>query len=255
MAADPQALVLTFLGEYLLGRGLAVASASVTDVLGRVGVSTQDGGAALARMVDRGLLRREHRGDREYLALTPRCAGILEDGRRRLRQTGPVNRDWDGTWTLLSLPPAEPDRAESRRALAWAGFGPLRPGLWLAAGTQDAGSAGYVFHARTAASTDVARMIRAAYDLDRLAARYEEFLARWGAEHGRPADPMAAKLRLVTDWLQIIRYDPRLPVQHLPADWPAIRAQDLFDHLDSQLLGPARAAAAVLLDTVPDPHH
>jgi phenylacetic acid degradation operon negative regulatory protein len=272
VTADPeppaqraQALMLTFLGEYLLGRDLCVYSRSVIDVLARVGVSEHATRSTLTRMVNGGLLRRQRHGQRMYFGLTERSGPILADGRQRLRHTGPVNRDWDGTWTLLgfSLPGSwQRERHVLRSQLAWAGFGPLQGGLWIAAGTQNVDQivAGLgpqaqvrVFHARTNHRTDVDEMIRDAYDLDGLATRYEEFLRRWQPTARRPpADPLAAKLRLVTDWLQIIRHDPRLPVQHLPAHWPAVPAQDLFHRLDTHLDQPARTTAADLLDTMPD---
>ena len=261
----PQALMLTFLGDYLLGRSLSVYSRSVIDVLARVGVSEHATRSTLTRMVNGDLLRRQRHGQRMYFGLTERSAGVLEDGRQRLRQNGAVNRDWDGTWTLLgfSLPGSwQRERHVLRSQLAWAGFGPLQGGLWIAAGTQDAAPivAGLglqthvrVFHARASSLTDVDEMIRDAYDLDGLATRYEEFLKRWEPATRTPRpDPLAAKLRLVTDWLQILRRDPRLPVQHLPRHWPAIAAQDLFQRLDTELLQPARAAAMDLLDTRPD---
>ncbi len=264
-AQRPQALMLTFLGEYLLGQSLCVYSRSVIDVLARVDVSEHATRSTLTRMVNGDLLRRQRHGQRMYFGLTPRSTRILEDGRQRLRHTGAVNRDWDGTWTLLgfSLPGSrQQERHALRSQLAWAGFGPLQGGLWIAAGTQQVEHivAGLglqahvrVFHARTNGLTDVDEMIRDAYDLDGLATRYEEFLKRWEPAGRRPPpDPFAAKLRLVTDWLQIIRRDPRLPVRHLPPHWPAIAAQDLFHRLDAELLDPARGAAADLLDTRPD---
>lgn len=264
-AQRPQALMLTFLGEYLLDRSLCVYSRSVIDVLARVGVSEHATRSTLTRMVNRDLLRRQRTGQRMYFGLTARTTAILADGQHRLRRTGAVNRDWDGTWTLLgfSLPGSwQRERHDLRSQLTWAGFGPLQGGLWIAAGAQNVDQvvAGLglqahvrVFHARTGHLTDVDDMIRDAYDLDELSTRYEEFGKRWEpATRTPPADPLAAKLRLVTDWLQIIRRDPRLPVLHLPRDWPAIGAQDLFHRLDTHLFEPARAAAAELLDTVPD---
>jgi phenylacetic acid degradation operon negative regulatory protein len=264
-AQRPQALMLTFLGDYLLGKSLCVYSRSVIDVLARVGVSEHATRSTLTRMVNSDLLRRQRHGQRMYFGLTARSRRILEDGRQRLHHSGAVNRDWDGTWTLLgfSLPGSwQRERHALRSQLAWAGFGPLQGGLWIAAGTQhvDHIVAGLglqahvrVFHARTNHLTDVDEMIRDAYDLTGLATRYQEFLDRWQpTTRTPPADPFAAKLRLVTEWLQIIRRDPRLPVQHLPEHWPAIPAQDLFHHLDNHLLEPAGAAATHLLDTRPD---
>jgi phenylacetic acid degradation operon negative regulatory protein len=280
--------MLTFLGDHVFDRGVCVYSGSVIEVLARAGVSDQATRSTLTRMAGRGLLRRQRDGRRMYFGLTDRSRHILRDGATRLWETGAVNRDWDGTWTLLSFSlPGERqrERHDLRAQLVWAGFGPLQGGLWIAPGAPDVGPVladpvlgphVRVFRAQADPTLDVAEMIAGAYDLPALAARYDEFLARWepvahgttpadplaasgsapadplAASGSAPADPLAAKLLLVTDWLETIRRDPRLPVRHLPPEWPAARAQELFMRLDARLAEPARAMAADLLETVPD---
>jgi phenylacetic acid degradation operon negative regulatory protein len=249
--------MLTFLGDHVLDQHICVYSGSVIDVLGRAGVSAEATRSTLTRMAGRGLLRRQRNGRRMYFGLTERSARILHDGSVRLWQTGAVNRDWDGTWTLLafSLPgERRRERHDLRAALAWAGFGPIQGGLWIAPGAPDVSELLSehirVFRGRTDPSTDIAEMIAGAYDLSALADRYEAFRTRWAG--GRTADPLATKLLLITDWLQIVRRDPRLPAEHLPADWPAAPAQELFRALNDRLTGPAAEIAAGLLDTRPD---
>ncbi|GAA4953208.1 PaaX family transcriptional regulator C-terminal domain-containing protein [Actinoplanes utahensis] len=255
--------MLMLLGDFVLDRDVCVFSGSAIDALGRVGVSEHATRSTLSRMVHRGLLRRQRDGRRMYFGLTARAAGILHDGRRRIWETGAVNDRWDGTWTLLSfsLPESwQRQRHDLRSQLAWAGFGPLQGGLWIAPGRVPAqdivtglglSAHARVFHARAAELTDIAAMVGDAYDLAGLAARYQEFLARW---EGTPpyTDPLAARLSLIAEWLGAIRRDPRLPVEHLPPDWPAVRAQKLFRDLESSSLAPATAIAATLLDLRPE---
>ncbi|WP_246608031.1 PaaX family transcriptional regulator [Paractinoplanes toevensis] len=252
------AIMLTFLGDHVLDRDVCVYSGSVIEVLARAGVSAEATRSTLTRMTARGLLRRQRHGRRMYFGLTERSVRVLHDGSVRLWQTGAVNHDWDGTWTLLafSLPgERQRERHDLRAALAWAGFGPVQGGLWIAPGTPEIESVRAlgphirVFHARADASTDVTEMVAGAYDLPALAARYTDFRTRW--ENAPELDPLADKLHLVTDWLQIIRRDPRLPVAHLPLSWPAAGAQELFFRLNERLAGPASEIAAGLLDTVP----
>jgi phenylacetic acid degradation operon negative regulatory protein len=57
-------------------------------------------------------------------------------------------------------------------------------------------------------------------------------------------------LLLHTDWLDVVRRDPHLPAEHLPADWPGIRAERLFRRLALRCEEPARARAAGTLDCV-----
>ncbi|MFI1988991.1 PaaX family transcriptional regulator C-terminal domain-containing protein [Actinoplanes sp. NPDC020271] len=255
-------LMLTFLGDHLLDRGVCVYSGSVIDVLGRTGISEEATRSTLTRLTARGLLRRQRHGRRMYFGLTDRSTRILRDGSVRLWKTGAVNHDWDGTWTLLAFSlPAERrrERHDLRAQLAWAGFGPVQGGLWIAPGTPDVtpvladlglGPHIRVFRASADPATDITEMISHAYDLPALAARYTDFRRRW-ASPAFPDDPLAAKLHLVTDWLQIIRQDPRLPIPHLPPDWPAATAQELFFDLNSRLAQPAAELATPLLDTVP----
>jgi len=56
---------------------------------------------------------------------------------------------------------------------------------------------------------------------------------------------------LIAEWLHAIRRDPRVPVGHLPPDWPAAPAQKLFRRLEAAYERPARAVADGLLDLRP----
>jgi hypothetical protein len=60
---------------------------------------------------------------------------------------------------------------------------------------------------------DIARVVRDAFDLAAIAARYDEFLQRWRAPLPMPTAPddLARQLWLVSDWLLVLREDPRIP--------------------------------------------
>lgn len=265
MAEDPrpQSLLLTFFGDYLYETRRCVFSGSVIDVLGRLGVSEHATRSTLTRMVNRGLLHRQKHGRRMYFGLTPRAVDILRDGHARIWRTGAVNDDWDGTWTLLgfSLPEAwQRQRHDLRSKLAWAGFGPLQGGLWIAPGhvrvddiVASLGLAAHVrvFRATVDELTDVAQLVADAYDLVTISTGYRAFLDRWTESPPFPDDPLAAHLSIVTEWLRVIRKDPRLPVRHLPEYWPAIAAQKTFHEIEGKLARPAAELAAKLLETVP----
>ena len=181
-------------------------------------------------MTNRGLLVRHRRGRRVFFGLTPRCEEILEDGRVRIWDTGAVNHDTDGPWTLLSfsMPEAwQRQRHDLRSRLAWSGFGPLQSGLWIAPGRVDVASVvaelgldAHVrtFHAVPAPPTDLAQVVSEVFDLDALAAGYDEFLAVWDRPDAarNAGDALALTLRLSAEWLEVIRRDPRLPLHLLP---------------------------------------
>jgi phenylacetic acid degradation operon negative regulatory protein len=265
-ALRPQTLMLTLLGRYLLGREVAVSAASVIEVFARVGVGEHAARSTLTRMVNRGLLSRQRHGRAMYFGLTERSERILRDGEARLWKLGAVNRDWDGVWTLLgfSLPESwQKQRHELRSQLAWAGFGPLFNGLWVAPGRaavdEIVGSLGLeshvkAFHASTIPGTDVDQMIRETWDLDAIAAPYHAFAERWRnieTELDEGSDPLAATLLMNSDWLRVIRDDPRLPIEHLPANWPAAEAEALFVRVDRRAQQEAARIAELLLDVRP----
>jgi phenylacetic acid degradation operon negative regulatory protein len=260
----PQSLMLSFLGLYVLDRQVGVCSRSVIDVFGRVGVSEEAVRSTLARMVKRGLLMRHRRGRKMYFGLTARSTTVLTDGDHRVWRTGAVNRDWDGGWTVVgfSLPDSRRSQRHALRArLVWGGFGPLQGGLWIAPGEVDVpallddldlGDHLRVLTARPAKPTEDAQLVRAAFDVDAIAADYRAFLARWDTGHPLPdaPDDLARQLMLHTDWLGLVRSDPRLPAAHLPQDWPAIRAEQVFHQLASAYTESAGPIARAVLDTI-----
>ena len=262
----PQSLLLTFLGDQVLGRDVCVYSGSVIDVFERLGVGEQATRSTLTRMVNRGLLRRQREGRRMYFGLTEHSTAVLRDGERRIWHTGAVNRNWDGTWTLLgfSLPESwQRQRHDLRSKLTWSGFGPLFGGLWIAPGEVDVselvtelGLAAHVkvFRAHADVGTDIGAMIEETWELTELATGYKEFVRRWQPWDSRLPDPdeaLALRLRLQMEWLRIIRRDPRPPVQHLPDDWPAEHAEKTFRTVHDRLTPLAQDAAKRLLDVVP----
>ncbi|GGM59606.1 PaaX family transcriptional regulator [Thermopolyspora flexuosa] len=265
-ALRPQALMLTFCALYMLDRCHAVYSGSLIEVLGRVGVGEHTARSTLSRMSARGLLERHRSGKRVYFALTDQAVAVLQEGGRRLGRV--VNREWDGAWTLLGFSLPESRRADRhllRSRLAWAGFGPLQSGLWIAPHPVDVTEllAGLdvvdhvkAFRAHTLPPTVIDEMINDAWDLERIGAGYRAFLDRWaaaGTEAGG-GDPLSELLLMSAEWLLLIRQDPRLPLRHLPPDWPAVPAERMFLARRATLMERARPVVDALLDRLPLDH-
>jgi phenylacetic acid degradation operon negative regulatory protein len=260
--------MLTFLGDHVYRRGICVSSRSFIEAFAKVGISEEATRSTLTRMVRRGLLRRRRSGRRMYFGLTPTSDEVLRDGERRIWHSGVVNDAAEDRWTLIgfSLPESwQRQRHELRSRLVWSGFGPLQNGLWIAPGEVDVteviddlradlGANVKVFAAEPRRPTDMQALVREAYDLEGLGRRYREFLRRWDRPDPAPEAPddLARSLTLLTGWLQIIRTDPRLPLRHLPGDWPAEQAQRVCHALHERFRPEATAVAERLLDTVPD---
>ncbi|WP_049568738.1 PaaX family transcriptional regulator C-terminal domain-containing protein [Streptomyces sp. SBT349] len=261
-ALRPQTLLLALFGDHVLGRGVAVATGGVIAVLNRLGVGEHATRAAVTRMTRRGLLRPVRRGRQVFLALAPRGVAVLEDGLRRL-EAEIVDRAWDGRWTLLAFSVPETRRADRhalRTHLGWAGFAPLRSGLWISPRGTDVSRVlseldlldhAEVFRAEATLWTDPVRIAREAWDLPAIAAGHQGFLDRWSGEYSGELDDLSRRTRITAEWLLLIRQDPRLPMALLPPTWPGIRAQELFRTRQSQLAGAASEPAAALLTPIP----
>lgn len=259
----PQSVMFSLLGIHLLGTPRLLSTGSVIEVLAGLGISEEASRATLARMARRDLLERHRRGRQVYVGLTPRANAILEDGHRRIWETGAVDAEWDGTWTVVgfSLPEGRrSERHDLRVRLTWEGFGLLQNGMWVAPGARDldavlgplADDSGVVtLNSRATGRTDDRTLLTRAFDLDGISERYAAFVRRWsdpGTARALP-DDLTRQLVLHTEWLQVIRESPRLPSELLPSEPAAVEAQELFRSLAAALEPSAGAIARRVLDT------
>ncbi|RBY80675.1 PaaX family transcriptional regulator [Geodermatophilus sp. TF02-6] len=261
VAVRPQTHVLVFCGVHLRDPGTAVPTPGLIDALARVGVGEHAARSTVSRMLRRGTLHRRRRGKRIYLSPSPRVRAELVEGGERAWQS-PVNRTWDGQWTLLGFSLPESRRADRhllRSRLQWAGFGMLQNGLWVAPRVVDVEALVQeldvldhlkVFRAQVAAPSQVAELIDDAWDLATIARGYERFLARWDRPDPLPGAPddLARQLWLLAEWTLLARSDPGLPVEYLPADWPAVRAEHVALRLRTRYEAGAAAIAAGLVE-------
>lgn len=259
----PQTLLLALFGDQVLGRGVAVSAGSIIAVLNRLEVGEHATRATVARMAHRGLLRPIRRGRQVFFGLAPRGVTVLRDGLRKL-EAEIVDREWDGRWTLLAFSVPEARRADRhalRTRLGWAGFAPLRSGLWVSPGTTDISQVlseldlldhASVFRGEAAMWSDPARIAREAWDLRALARSYQGFLDRWSGGAFGELDALSRRTRMTAEWLLLIRQDPRLPPALLPPEWPGVRAQQMFRSLQAELIAPSDELAAAWLATIAD---
>jgi phenylacetic acid degradation operon negative regulatory protein len=265
----PQSMLLTFFGDYVSDANEMVAAAGVIDLLESVGVGAYATRATLSRMVKRGLLRREAVGRQAYFGLTPVGLCTVLDGRYRTQVSDVVDRNWDGRWTFVSfsLPDAaQRERHVLRSRLSWGGFGMLQAGLWAAPRSVDVVDLlsdlqvlthVNAFRGDPLAPSETERMVAQCYDLAVLAAGYTAFLERWQPLAATAApdglNPLTARILLTTDWLLMLRDDPRLPVQLLPDAWPALPALALHRALEKRLRRPAEREARRRLEVITAP--
>lgn len=266
----PEQLLLAFLGELVVDRGLGpVPAAVLLEVLGDLGVAPAAARATLTRMVSRGLLSRVPSGRSVSYLLTSTSEDVLREARDRVFAADPFAPEGEG-WTLVtfSVPEKQRDvRHRLRAQLGWAGFGLLRDGLWIAPGEVDVGQLlGTVrdearggsglellaFRAAEIPGFPVGTAMNGAWRLAEIRSHHERFQAAW-AESDPAPDELAAVCTLtalVADWLGLLRAAPRLPVEHLGDDWPSGGSVEVFHRLHAVLAPRARTALAERLGTV-----
>jgi phenylacetic acid degradation operon negative regulatory protein len=253
----PEQLLLAFMGELMVTGGAGPLPASVLiAVLGELGIGEAATRAALTRMAGRRLLVPVRAGRTVSYGLTPESERVLGEARDRVFDDDPFAPRGTG-WTLVSfsVPESRRDvRHRVRAQLAWAGFGLLRDGLWIAPGEVDvAHSLSEVhddalellaFRAHEVPGFPAARSVRTAWRLEAMRARHEQFQDCWAGAEPDVARALCDLTALVADWLDLLRAVPRLPPEHLAPDWPAARSVQAFRRLHRALAEPARAELA-----------
>jgi phenylacetic acid degradation operon negative regulatory protein len=255
---QPQDLVMTLLGAFVVPHDRLVWSGGLVTLLGEFGFSTGAARVALARMVRRGTLDRRKSGRIVSYRPTPRAVALLEEGDRRIFSLG---REPHGAepWTVLwhAIPEERRlERGRLARRLRFLGFGSVQDGTWISPHDREqevvalidelrvAGYAG-VMLGRPAGSLDPGALVARAWDLDALDERYRAFVDEYSpyakAAGRRGIDDREAFLlrtRLVHVFRRFPALDPELPDDLMRAPRHRARAVALFHRL-YEALGPA----------------
>ena len=266
-AESARGLLFTVLGEFVLPSGSAAWTSSFIEVFGRMGVEEKAIRQALMRTASGGWLKPERTGRRTLWHLTPAAERLLTEGTERIYGFTSTFPGWDGRWLFVLARAPETDRRARhllRTRLSWAGFGSPSPGVWISphldrvpeaeAALGEAGLAAdaHIFVAEHHPGQPGGRleaMVRQAWDLDALEARYEAFIgefgerdqARSGAGGCTPHDPLVRVTELVHAWRRFPWTDPALPTALLPARWSGAEAARLFSRLHARWSADAAA--------------
>lgn len=253
-AVSARSAVFDLYGDHLSGHDHWAPIAAVVALLQAGGVQPAATRTAVSRMADQGWLQAQRRGGVRGYRATASAQERLAAAHRRIyrREAEP----WDGAWHLLVVDHRR-DRALRDRVVAtlgYLGYGRLGTGTWVAPrrGTEVIGALGalgvsvYEFTAAqpVAPAADAARLAAQVWDLDTLAAAYEQFRADTApvlqqARAGLgPARAYPVRTALVHRWRKFLFVDPDLPREVLPPTWPGAPARaDFLEAAD--LLAPA----------------
>jgi phenylacetic acid degradation operon negative regulatory protein len=239
-----RSLLMTVLGEFVLPRDRPVWTSTLVSVLAMFDVEEKSARQALARTAGEGWLTAERHGRRVRWALTPPGRRLLTEGAERVYSFGQRHRAWDRRWLVLiaSVPEAKRElRHRLRTRLSWAGFGSPSAGVWVSPDVareheahsilEELGLAGGAmsFAATYGAIGNQESITQQAWDLDAIAARYEEFIDGFTGLRPADGDPsLVAQTRLVHEWRRFPFLDPQLPAELLPTRWSGTTAAQLF---------------------------
>jgi phenylacetic acid degradation operon negative regulatory protein len=253
-AETAKGLLFTVLGEFALPAARPTPTSAFIDVFGRLGVEDKATRQALARVSADGWLTTQREGRYTLWHLTAAASELLTDGADRIYGFTATQEEWDGRWVVVLARTPEtnrPARHLLRTRLRWAGFGSPTPGIWISTHADRAKEAERVLDeagvredaqillAEHIGGGELATMVRQAWDLDEIAAAYDDFLAQFAK---RPsADAAVSLVQLVHTWRRFPLIDPALPRPLLPARWSGGRAADLFRRQRAAWRGAAQA--------------
>jgi phenylacetic acid degradation operon negative regulatory protein len=260
-----RSLVFDLFGDYLRYQGGQVRLRALVALLGCFGIEEAGARVAAARLRREGWLAADKEGRETVYSLTPNAWQMLDEGRARIfnRASGP----WDGQWHMVIYQVPETERAlreQLRRRLAWLGFGPLSPSVWVsphdrvAQVREDFAEHPAVqldtFRSRSEGSGADRGIAARAWDLAALDRDYRDLLGRYAPRMAEYRDgalddqaSLVERMRLIYDYRHFPFRDPDLPSELLPDDWPGRQAHDAFLQAHGLLRVPAERAVEKVL--------
>jgi phenylacetic acid degradation operon negative regulatory protein len=242
--SSAKALLLTILGEFVLPHDGTIWTSTVVRSLDTLGVGERNARQAIARLAERGIVQSVKAGRRSCWHLSDHGRRMLTEGAKRIYGFAGNDDRWDGRWlvVLTSIPEEQRAKRHQLRAqLGFAGFGFAGAGVAVSPhlDREDAANAvlkelglvpgAIVLRAETGDLVDADELLRRAWDLDGLAARYDDFIAAFARRSpAQRQDRFAALVELVHEWRRFPFEDPEIPPRLLPARWPGRRARDVF---------------------------
>lgn len=258
---QPKQLLLAFLGEYVVdAHDEPIRASALITVLEGAGIAAPATRATLDRLVQSDFLDRERSGREILFSLTGHGTAVLREATDRVRGPHPFDAPGEG-WTLVTFSIPEEQRQlrhRLRAALTWDGFAPIRDGLWLAPGEVDLDAslaplrddlptgAVTAFHARELPGFSIAESVRAAWDIAAIREAHESFIREWRTPQA-VTSVLARRVMLVTDWLALLRADPRLPAAFMESNWPAGDSYALYHRVRTETEAAAAAEFASLV--------
>lgn len=252
IAHPPRAksLVMTLVGDAITPHGGQLWLGSLIELLAPFGIGERLVRTSVFRLVDEGWLVARRSGRRSRYGLDPGAASRIERAHQRVYT--PSDPSWDGRWTLVLATAAAittPQRTALRAELLWEGFGTIAPAIYchprapativgelihrLGLGTTVIGC--IATDASPVAGRPLRDLVGQGWQLDAIAAQYQQFTTRFSAlptllaipGSTDPAQAFVLRTLAIHEFRRVQLHDPQLPLALLPSTWPGQIAYDL----------------------------
>ena len=243
---NPRSMLFTLYGDYVhpLSHEEARVGALVR-LAAELGVTGNALRSALSRMTREGWLAARRMGGTPLYRLSARGRELIEQGIRRIY--GRHRAAWDGRWLLVSYSLPEPRRGQRdrlRQGLSFLGFGSLGNGLFISPHDLRAQVDELIRRYRVEREVtvhrgtlerpaDPAQVVARAWDLEKVADLYVEFLERTGravaaADALDDREAFRRRFLLTHEFRRFPFSDPDLPDALLPTGWVGSTAKETF---------------------------
>ena len=231
------------LGELVLPHRAPVWTSTLLYVLEGLGVEERAARQAIARGAGAGWISGDEQGREVRWTLTDAGRQVIEDGSHRVHSVR-TPEPWDGDWLVLLVTIPRAGKTVRKRlysALSWAGFCNPTDGVWVSPHPERAKEVARIVHDLDIRDSAVGfvgptlpvglseeEIVQRAWDLDDLAAQYQELIDRFADLTPGPGDEsLFTLINLVNEWQRFPFLDPQLPEELLPC-WIGRWAAEVF---------------------------
>jgi phenylacetic acid degradation operon negative regulatory protein len=245
-ALRAKSLVMTIFGDSIAPHGGAIWLGSLIELLAPFGVNDRHVRTSVFRLTEEGWLESARSGRRSSYAIT--ADALKRFGKAYRRVYAPLEPVWNGYWTLLLAPSsgiAPSKRTSLRKELLWEGFGMLSAGVYASPVLEDSvvrdmldryglQDALFVVQAKDLPGVGgkaLAATVAEAWPLQEVRDGYERFTGQFApltqtlaGYEVTPEQAFVIRTLLIHEFRRVQLYDPKLPAELLPADWPGKEA-------------------------------
>ncbi|MBJ9721241.1 phenylacetic acid degradation operon negative regulatory protein PaaX [Acinetobacter calcoaceticus] len=256
-------LISTIFGDSVLHRGGNISLASLIQLLELFGFNDRAVRTSVFRLVKNDWLCSDKIGRTSFYRITDSSRSTYLQAEQRIYND--QMKEWDHYWDLILMSTLDTEnKALLKKELEWLGFANISTNLMAYPGCNrielqrllvdlNMSEQVVVFKAETLQlfnnSVDtIGRMLRTNWPIDELRQRYLQFLDIFREigvllmqenEQLEPVQAFQIRTLLIHYYRRILLKDPALPLELLPADWPAINARTLSMNIYKKVFEPA----------------